>query len=155
VIAFFILALLLSGLTALPLKTEADLLASWFGEGSTIGAGWPAVADWIDRVHEGITEVDARYPFIFYGTDWLVFAHIVIAIAFVGPLRDPVRNVWVIEFGMIACILVIPAALIFGSMRGIPFYWRILDCLFGVFGVIPLAIARSGVRRLAAVGKQA
>jgi len=37
------------------------------------------------------------YPFIAYGTDWLAFAHFVIAIAFIGPWRDPVRNVWVVE----------------------------------------------------------
>jgi hypothetical protein len=57
-----------------------------------------------------------------YGTDWLAFAHLVIAIAFLGPLKDPVRNIWVVEFGMIACLLVIPLALICGPIRGIPFY---------------------------------
>ena len=36
---------------------------------------------------------------------WLAFAHIVIAIAFVGPPRDPVRNVWVIELALIDFIL--------------------------------------------------
>ena len=29
---------------------------------------------------------------IAYGTDWLAFAHITIAVAFLGPLKDPVRN---------------------------------------------------------------
>ncbi|SCF41963.1 hypothetical protein [Micromonospora mirobrigensis] len=32
-----------------------------------------------------------------YGTDWLAFAHLVLAVAFWGPLRDPVRNVWVVQ----------------------------------------------------------
>ena len=43
---------------------------------------------------------------------------------------------------MIACVLVIPLALICGAVRGIPFWWRMIDCSFGILGVIPLAIVR-------------
>jgi hypothetical protein len=82
-----------------------------------------------------------------YGTDWLAFAHIVIAVAFIGPLRDPVRNIWVIEFGMIACALVIPLALIFGPLRGIPFFWRLIDCSFGIIGFVPLWLVRREIRQ--------
>jgi hypothetical protein len=85
---------------------------------------------------------------MFYGTDWLAFAHIVIAIAFIGPLRDPVKNVWVVQFGMIACVLVIPTALICGQIRGVPFYWRLIDCSFGVIGIIPLWLSRCCIQRL-------
>jgi hypothetical protein len=90
------------------------------------------------------------YPFLAYGTDWLAFAHLMIAIAFIGPLKDPIKNIWVVEFGMIACASVIPLALICGFIRGIPFAWQLLDCSFGVFGFIPLAIIRIltlGIRR--------
>jgi hypothetical protein len=90
---------------------------------------------------------------MFYGTDWLAFAHIVIAIAFVGPLRDPVRNIWVVEFGLIACALVIPAALIFGPLRGIPFFWQLIDCSFGVGGFIPLWVTRQQIVRLQTLEK--
>ena len=62
----------------------------------------------------------------------------VIAVAFIGPLRDPVKNVWVIDFGMIACAAVIPLALICGPIRGIPFWWQLIDCSFGVVGIVPL-----------------
>jgi len=85
-----------------------------------------------------------------YGTDWLAFAHLVIAVAFWGPLKDPVRNIWVIEFGMIACVLVIPLALIAGPIRGIPFFWQLVDCSFGVFGIIPLWLCRRDILRLEA-----
>jgi hypothetical protein len=68
----------------------------------------------------------------------LAFAHLVIAIAFIGPMRDPIKNIWVIEFGMISCILIIPLAIIAGSIRQIPWYWQAIDCSFGVFGIIPL-----------------
>ena len=29
-------------------------------------------------------------------------------------------------------------ALICGPLRGIPVYWRLIDCSFGVIGIIPL-----------------
>jgi hypothetical protein len=58
-----------------------------------------------------------------YGTDWLAFAHLVIAVAFWGPLRDPVRNIWVIEWGMIACVGIVPLALFAGPVRDIPLWW--------------------------------
>jgi hypothetical protein len=89
-----------------------------------------------------------QYPFIAYGTDWLAFAHIVIAIAFWGPFKDPVRNVWVIELGMIACVLVVPLALVCGAIRGIPFFWRLVDCSFGVFGIIPLWLCRGAIQQI-------
>jgi hypothetical protein len=80
-----------------------------------------------------------------YGYDWLAFAHFVLAILFIGPLKDPVRNKWVIEFGMIACVLIIPFAFIAGHFRGIPVGWRLIDCAFGVIGIIPLSICLSKI----------
>ncbi|HET9315800.1 MAG TPA: hypothetical protein VFQ51_09425, partial [Vicinamibacteria bacterium] len=76
-------------------------------------------------------------PFLSYGTDWLAFGHFMIALVFVGALQDPVRNRWLYLFGMIACALVLPFALGFGALRGIPFWWRLVDCCFGVFGFVP------------------
>jgi len=83
-----------------------------------------------------------------YGTDWLAFAHIVIAIAFIGPLRDPVRNIWIVQWGMIACVLVIPLALIAGPNRGIPLGCQLLNVSFGAFGIIPLLIVYRLTRQL-------
>jgi hypothetical protein len=34
--------------------------------------------------------------------------------------------------------LVLPLALICGPLRGIPIYWRLIDCSFGVLGAVPL-----------------
>jgi len=85
---------------------------------------------------------DEPYPFLAYGTDWLAFGHFVIAVAFIGPLRDPVKNIWVIEFGMIACLAIIPYAMVMGQFRGIPLYWRLIDCSFGVIGIVPLDLSR-------------
>lgn len=148
---FFVAALVISGATAFPLKWEVDILLDLMGPGTRVSSLWPALSDWLATVHAGITAVDAHYPFMFYGTDWLAFAHLVIAIAFLGPLRDPVRHVWIVEWGMICCILVIPLAILFGPLRGIPFFWRLFDCAFGVFGLIPLWLVRRDIRRLAEI----
>ena len=142
ILLFFIIGLALSGATAIPLRWEVDLLARAFPRPTAAAGSVPGLAAWIARVREGLHATYARYPFIAYGTDWLAFAHFLLAILFVGPLVDPVRNRWVLTFGMIACVLVIPWALVLGAVRGIPLGWRLVDCLFGVFGVIPLWLAR-------------
>jgi hypothetical protein len=95
-----------------------------------------------DGANDAIGVTNTNYPFLAYGTDWLAFAHLVIAIAFVGPYIDPARNKWVITYGLIACGAVVPFALIAGYARGVPFYWRLLDCSFGVFGSMPLLRCR-------------
>jgi hypothetical protein len=143
ILALFIVALVASGLTAIPLEWELNVLARVLGVADGAPPGeYSGLAHWIARVREGLVETYARYPFIAYGTDWLAFAHIVLGILFVGALVDPVRNRWVITFGMIACGLVIPWSLVFSAVRGIPFYWALVDCSFGVFGMIPLGLAR-------------
>jgi hypothetical protein len=147
-LCIFVFFLVLSGLTAFPLNWELELLNDTIGEGTTIERTFPHLSQWITKVYTGLKETDQKYPFIAYGTDWLAFAHIVIAIAFIGPIRDPVKNVWVVEFGIIACILVIPLAMICGPIREIPFYWRLIDCSFGVLGIIPLLIVRKDIRTL-------
>lgn len=132
-----ILGLVLSGATAIPLPEEVNLLVHWTGA----NGGWD-LARWLLRVQDALAQTQAQHPFLFYGTDWLAFGHFVIAIAFIGALRDPIRNRWLFDFGLMACVLVIPYVLVFGSLRGIPFWWRLIDCSFGVFGFIPLWFCR-------------
>lgn len=150
---FLIAGLLLSGLTAFALKTEVNMLERLVGEGSSFESIWPQMAKWISFVRAGFMEMSQKYPFLSYGTDWLAFAHIVIAIAFIGPILDPIRNVWVVDFAMVACVLVVPFALICGSLRGIPFFWRLIDCSFGLVGIIPLWLAKRYIQRLIQVQK--
>ncbi len=145
---FFICALSVAGLTAIPLRWELALLNQWFGTSSFLSPILPSLAGWISRVNDSVQNGYGQYPLLAYGTDWLAFAHIVIAVAFLGALRDPVRNIWVIEFGMIACILIIPWALIFGIMRHIPWFWTLIDMSFGIFGIIPLWLVRRDILRL-------
>lgn len=148
-LAIFIVGLILSGMTAFPLQTELGWLISLFHSSALQAiAKSTGLLQWIERVNEGLHNTDALYPFLAYGTDWLAFAHIVIAVAFIGPYIDPVRNKWVIIFGLIACAGVIPLALIAGQFRGIPLPWRLIDCSFGIFGAMPLLICRQSIHAI-------
>jgi len=133
-LAFFILMLVLSGLTAIPIQQELGFIKRFFDFDSTVGI-------WLNLLYDGLGEIKQKYPWMYYGYDWLAFAHIVIAIVFLGPYQDPLKNKWVVEFGMIACILIIPFAMIAGYFRGIPVWWRLIDCSFGILGMIPLVIS--------------
>ncbi|MBV6700759.1 hypothetical protein KV557_27270 [Kitasatospora aureofaciens] len=145
----FLVGLVLSGLTAFPLETETRWLADFAaGPAAPVSDHLPAAMAWLERVRTGIAETNDRYPFLAYGTDWLAFAHLVIAAAFWGPLKDPVRNIWVIRWAVLACGAVIPLALICGPLRGIPLAWRFIDMSFGIFGVIPLLIVLRALRPL-------
>ena len=146
----FILGLVLSGLTAFPLQWELELLARWMGAGEADSPGDHAgLAAWIVTVRNGLRDMYARYPWIAYGTDWLGFGIVILAVLFAGPVVDPVRNLWVIHFGLFACVAVIPLALICGPIRQIPFYWRLIDCSFGVVGFVLLWLARKYTLELA------
>lgn len=145
----FMIGLVVSGVTAFPLPYEVMLLSNWLGVPEGIaGTQASGLLGWLGTVREGLIATEARYPFLFYGTDWLAFGHLVIAILFIGPIKEPVRNVWVVQWGMITCVLVIPAALICGEVRGIPFAWRLIDCSFGVVGIIPLIVCLRAIREL-------
>ncbi|MFE5772153.1 hypothetical protein ACFQ7O_27740 [Streptomyces sp. NPDC056485] len=138
-LVLFIVCLVLSGLTAFPLVSELHWANSLVSH------------TWLRRVGDGLDQADRDHPFLLYGTDWLAFAHLVIAVFFYGVHRDPVRNIWIIEAGMIACAGVIPLALICGPVRGIPFGWTLIDMSFGVFGIVPLLVLRRMIKRLEAM----
>ena len=138
-----ILGLWFSGLTAFFLETELRFAAQVYGlqafEREEEFSGFPY---WLIRIRNGLSHTNSQYPFIAYGTDWLAFAHLSLAVLFLGILRDPVRNLWVLTFGLIACISIFPLAFICGELRGIPLYWKLTDCSFGVGGFVPLWYAR-------------
>ena len=136
-------AALVPGLLSFMADQEEQFVA--IDEGVLVKNG----ANVLVSVRDAVIDTNARYPFLAYGTDWLAFSHLVIAVAFIGPLRDPVRNIWVIDFGLIACVGVIPMALIAGHIRAIPLWWQLIDCSFGIFGAIPLLLVRQWIRALA------
>ena len=140
-LVFFMAAIALSGITAVPVEWEIGLLiqADIFPE---------SLVNWLTEILNAIQFVGREYPFILYGNDWLAFGHIVIALAFIGPFQDPVRNKWIVDWAMLACMLVIPVAFLAGAYRDIPIFWRLIDCSFGVMGILPLIHVRRLINRL-------
>ena len=147
IIIFFMSALIVSGATAIPGETELTVILQHIPADGTIGR-------LLTVVLHAVQETGANYPFLFYGNDWLAFAHFVIAVTFIGVLKDPVKNIWVLEFGMIACMMVIPFALVAGGLRGLPIWWRLIDCSFGVIGFIPLWICRRKTLQLEKLSRE-
>lgn len=142
-----IVGLLLAGVTALPLQSELELTARMLHADDDASAP-TAFAKWIVIVRDALRDTYTKYPFMGYGTDWLAFGHIVIAIGFFGALSHPLRNRWLFTWGMIACVLVIPWAMLCGGVRGIPVWWRLIDCSFGVIGFVPCWLADRWCREL-------
>lgn len=134
-LAVMIGGLVLSGVTAFPLTAELKLLAGLYPH------------PWLVQVRDALIYTDGRFPFLAYGTDWLAFAHLCIAAAFIGPWRDPLKNRWVIDWALLCCVGVVPLALIAGPIRGIPAFHRLIDCSFGIFGAIPLLLIRRELPR--------
>jgi len=127
IIIFFMAALIISGATAIPAETELTIILRNISADTGMGR-------LLTTVLHAVQDTDSHYPFLFYGNDWLAFAHF-------GALKDPVKNIWVLQFGMIACVMVLPFALVAGGLRGLPIWWRLIDCSFGVIGFIPLWIS--------------
>ncbi|MCZ4300410.1 hypothetical protein [Microbacterium oxydans] len=142
-----IVGLVVSGVTAFPLREELSLGRDILNN-TGLSATFPEVAFWVQRVAEGLDVTGNEYPFLAYGTDWLAFAHLAIAVAFIGPLIDPVRNVWVTVWGLIMCAGIVPLAVIAGAIRGLPIGWQLIDISFGVVAAVPLTIALVLTRRL-------
>ena len=141
-ITLFIIALILSGVTAFPVETELRWLLNH-------PALVPAFAEqWLKDVYAALVETNVKYPMLAYGFDWLAFAHIVIAMAFIGPLKDPVKNKWIIDWAILSCVAVLPLAFIAGPIRSIPMFHILIDCAFGVIGLIPLIICRRMIKQL-------
>jgi hypothetical protein len=138
---FFMIALFLSGLTAIPIEAELTFLLKIFSSPTQLHY-------WLEKVLSAYKNVNHDTPFLLYGYDWLAFAHFILAILFIGPYCDPIKNIWVIQFGLIACVLIFPLAFIAGALRGIPIGWRLIDCSFGVFGFLPLWVCYRKTRQL-------
>jgi hypothetical protein len=140
-VGLFIFGLIASGITALPLPSELSILAKCIH-------GPAPLQEWIAYVDRGLHETYARFPFFGYATDWLAFGHFVIALFFILPFADPIRYRAVLKIGLIACAGVILVALICGPFRGIPLFWTLIDCSFGIIGAVPLLYCLKLLKRL-------
>lgn len=132
-----IIGLFISGLTAIPLELETFFLFIFFGD-----------IDWIKQVIETIQVANRNFPSAFYATDWLAFAHFTLAYLYVGFYKNPNKNDWLINFGITISIAVIPFAFIFGEIRFIPIWWRLIDCSFGIVALLIFLRIKSLVKNI-------
>lgn len=147
-ILIVIVGLVISGVTAFPLLYELDLLSGWLAGDSHDPSLHQGFVKWILTVREGLEVTYRHYPFMAYGTDWLAFGHLMIALFFMLPWRDPIRYEGVLKIGVVISLMIFPLALICGPIRGIPFWWRMIDCSFGILCIPPLWFALWKIRKL-------
>ena len=143
-LGIIVFGLVVSGVTVWPAVPELKMAVRivW-GEGEPSGV----LHSFVLKAIEGLESVEANYPFMLYAHDWLAFAHIVLAILFAGAIRDPVRNVWVVQCGLIMCVLVPVLAGICIPIRGLPPVWFWIDSAFAPAAALPLWIALRDIRR--------
>ena len=86
---FYMLALFFWGVTAFPLESEIRVACSIIGISLDVPPeNYEGFLNWIATVAEGLINTNRDYPFLAYGTDWLAFSHLVIAVAFIGLYLD-------------------------------------------------------------------
>lgn len=141
--------LIISGVTAFPLLHELNFISRLLAGDSMDPAGHSGFTGWILLVREGLENTYQRYPFIAYGTDWLAFAHLMIAAFFVLPWCDPVRYEGVLRVGIFCSLMILPLTFICGPIRGIPFWWSVIDSSFGILCIPPLVFALRKTRLIA------
>ena len=135
----FISLLILSGITAFPLRGEMDFLMSYkhvFPDFMQL---------WIEEIYHAIIQTP---DLVLYGTDWLAFAHIVIALFFIPVYIDPERYKANLVIAMVACAAVFVIAFVCGPIRGIPFFHQLIDCSFGFIGFWPLLYTYKKINQL-------
>ena len=148
-LALFLVGLVLSGVTAFPLVWELDVLCAMAGiPADAAPATLTGLSHWLAYVREGLHYNAAHYPFMAYGTDWLAYGHLTIAIFFIPAWLEPRSSAGTLWCGVAACEGILPLAHIAGPLRDIPMYWRLIDCSFGVFGAVPLFYCLAQVRKL-------
>jgi len=144
-IIVFVALLILSGVTAFPLRTEMEyLIAHKNSFSDTLG-------QWIQTVYDAIKQTP---DVILYGTDWLAFAHIIIALFFVPVYIDPVRYKANLLVAITACGAIFLLAFICGPIRGIPFFHQLIDCAFGFIGFFPLYFVYKKIGQLETINRK-
>ena len=142
-----VFGLVVSGVTVWPAVAELKMaIRIIWGVGEPIGV----LHAFLLKAVEGLESVEADYRFMLYAHDWLAFAHLVLAILFAGAIRDPVRNVWIVQCGLIMCALVPVLAGICIPIRGLPLVWFWVDSAFAPAAALPLWIALRDIRRVEA-----
>ena len=137
------LGLFVSGVTIWPWDIELSAAIS------TLQAmkGPEPLIQLLQEIQHDMRMLDENNSFVLYIADWLAFAHLVLAALFLMALKDPIRNVLVIRFGILCSLSVPILAITCIPMRGIPLFWILIDSSFALCA-IPLWIALRDIKRL-------
>jgi hypothetical protein len=135
--------LFLAGVTVWPAISELKTAVHWIW-GDKVPTG--ELHRFLLKAIEGLEDTRVRYPFLLYAHDWLAFAHVALAILFAGATRDPVRNKWIVQCGLIMCALVPVLGGICIPLRGLPGWWFWIDFSFAPAAALPLWIAYRDIR---------
>ena len=151
-LAIIVFGLLVSGITVWPaipeLKTDVRMV---WGDIEPTGV----LHSFVLQAIAGLESMNSNYPFMLYAHDWLAFAHIGLAILFAGAIKDPIRNIWIVQCGLIMCALIPVLAGICIPIRGIPFILFWIDFAFAPAAALPLWIALRDIKRTEARLKKA
>jgi len=139
------IGLLISGITVWPAIPELKFGLIVLEK---IGLAHSELAQFTETILLSLQHIESEHPHILYGYDWLAFAHIVLAILFWGAARDPLRNKWIVECGLIMCALIPLLALICIPYREIPWWWFFMDFAFAPAAALPLWTALTDIRTI-------
>ena len=135
--------LFVSGVTIWPWEIELSFAISTL---QTMKGPEPLI-QLLQEIRHDMRMLDENNSFVLYVADWLAFAHLVLAALFLMALKDPIRNVLVVRFGILCSLSVPVLAITCIPMRGIPLFWILIDSSFALCA-IPLWIALKDIERL-------
>ncbi|MBW8016467.1 MAG: hypothetical protein FVQ82_09785 [Planctomycetes bacterium] len=137
-LVIFFFGILFSLHTVLFVEPETEFFYQYLGPNTTVGEKLPFFSEWIEDIYISVKVTYTNYPAIAYCMDWLSYACVVFAIFMIGAIKDPVKNIWIIQAYMLACLLAAALPFIAGPFRDIPIFWRCLDGSFGIIGFLVL-----------------
>lgn len=110
-------------------------------------AGPEPLIQLLQDIQQDMRLLEQSNSFVLYVADWLAFAHLVLVVLFLMALKNPIRNVLVVRFGILCSLSVPVLAITCIPMRGIPLFWILIDSSFALCAM-PLWIALKDIRKL-------
>ncbi len=135
--------LFVSGVTIWPWEFELTLVISTLDGIAVL----EPLRSLLEELLSDMLALREKNSFVLYIADWLAFAHLVLTALFLMALRDPVRNILVVRFGILCSLTVPLLAITCVPLRGIPLFWILVDSSFALCA-IPLLIALRDLRLL-------
>jgi len=143
-LAIVAFGLFVSGVTIWPWEWELERILGLTSE-------VPVLHAVVEGILADMRDLRSRDSFVLYGLDWLAYAHLVLTALFVMAMKDPVRNILVVRFGLLCCLTVPLLAAICVPLRGLPWWWVFIDSSFAICAV-PLWLALRELKRLESAG---